>query len=137
MAIRSLILCPATAQNLKPFSLMPRQISKLPERYVVSAQFAQSVYQVRSHVRNLVGFGVANYSKMALLSKQSAKLGDHELLPKNLKRSDQVAFLIGAILALIAIKTEPDGNLLITTACFLIGGTTSLVAWKALRKFIK
>lgn len=74
---------------------------------------------------------------MALLSKQSAKLGDHELLPKNLKRSDQVAFLIGAILAVIAIKTEPDGNLLVTTVCFLIGGTSSLLAWKVLKKLAK
>jgi hypothetical protein len=131
------MLCHATVQNLKPSSPMPKQISRLLKRYAVSVQFAPSVYQVRSHARNLVAFGAASYLKKALLSKQSAKLGDHELRPKNLKRSDQVAFLIGAILAVIAIKTEPDGNLLVTTVCFLIGGTSSLLAWKVLNKFTK
>jgi hypothetical protein len=71
------MLCPATAQNLKPSSLMPRQISKLLKRFVVSARCEPSVYLARSHVRNLAVFGAANYLKMALLSKQSAKLVAH------------------------------------------------------------
>jgi hypothetical protein len=70
-------------QNLKPSSLMPKQISKLLKRYVVSVQCEPSVYLARSHVRNQLVFGVANYLKMALLSKQSAKLGAHALLLEN------------------------------------------------------
>jgi hypothetical protein len=46
---------------------------------VVSVQFVPSVYLVRSHVRNLAVFGAANYLKMVLLFKQSAKLVDHAL----------------------------------------------------------
>jgi hypothetical protein len=41
-----------------------------------------SVYLARSHVRSQWVFGAANYLKMVLLSKQSAKLGDHALLLK-------------------------------------------------------
>jgi hypothetical protein len=73
------MLCPATAQNLKPSSQMPKQILKLLKRYVVSVQFVPSVYLVRSHVRNQLVFGVENYLKMVSLSKQSAKLVDHAL----------------------------------------------------------
>jgi len=56
---------------------------------------------------------------------------------KNPDKSESIVFLVGAAIAVFAIKTEPDGNLLVTTACFLIGGTTSLVAWKALKKLFK
>jgi hypothetical protein len=46
----------------------------------------------------------------------------------------KIAFIIGATLGVIAIKTEPDGNLLVTTMCALIGGTLSVITWKLLKK---
>ena len=55
---------------------------------------------------------------------------------KNLDKSESVVFLVGAVIAVIAIKTEPDGNLLVTTTCFLFGGTFALIAWKILKKII-
>ncbi len=55
---------------------------------------------------------------------------------KNLDKSESVVFLVGAATAVIAIKTEPDGNLLVTTTCFLFGGTFALIAWKILKKII-
>jgi len=54
--------------------------------------------------------------------------------PKNLDKSESIVFLVGAAIAVIAIKTEPDGNLLVTTACFLIGGTFALIALKLFKK---
>jgi hypothetical protein len=47
---------------------------------VVSVQFGPSVYLARSHVRNQLVFGAANYLKMVLLFKQSAKLVAHASL---------------------------------------------------------
>jgi hypothetical protein len=55
---------------------------------------------------------------------------------KNPEKSESIVFLVGAAIAVIAIKTEPDGNLLVTTTCFLFGGTFALVAWKLLKKII-
>jgi hypothetical protein len=55
---------------------------------------------------------------------------------KNLDKSESVVFLVGAAIAVIAIKTEPDGNLLVTTTCFVFGGTFALIAWKILKKII-
>ena len=55
---------------------------------------------------------------------------------KNPEKSESIVFLVGAAIAVIAIKTEPDGNLLVTTTCFLFGGTFALVAWKLLKKMI-
>ena len=55
---------------------------------------------------------------------------------KNLDKGESVVFLVGAAIAVIAIKTEPDGNLLVTTTCFLFGGTFALIAWKILKKII-
>jgi hypothetical protein len=55
---------------------------------------------------------------------------------KNPYKSESIVFLVGAAIAVIAIKTEPDGNLLVTTTCFLFGGTFALVAWKLLKKII-
>lgn len=55
---------------------------------------------------------------------------------KNPDKSESIVFLVGAAIAVIAIKTEPDGNLLVTTTCFLFGGTFALVAWKLLKKMI-
>jgi len=55
---------------------------------------------------------------------------------KNPDKSEPIVFLVGAAIAVIAIKTEPDGNLLVTTTCFLFGGTFALVAWKLLKKII-
>ena len=55
---------------------------------------------------------------------------------KNPDKSESIVSLVGAAIAVIAIKTEPDGNLLVTTTCFLFGGTFALVAWKLLKKII-
>jgi hypothetical protein len=55
---------------------------------------------------------------------------------KNLDKSESVVFLVGAVIAVIAIKTEPDGNLLVTTTCFLFGGTFALIAWNISKKII-
>ena len=49
-------------------------------------------------------------------------------------RSNRLAFIIGAILGTIAIKTQPDGNLLVTTVCALMGGSLTLAAWALLKK---
>ena len=64
----------------KPFT--GSQISKLPKLYVVNVQCVPSVYLVRYLVRSLAVFGAANYSKMVLLFKQSAKLVAHASLLK-------------------------------------------------------
>ena len=47
-------------------------------------------------------------------------------LPKA-NRGNRLAFLIGAIIGVIAIKTQPDGNLLVTTVCALIAGLFALI----------
>jgi hypothetical protein len=51
-----------------------------------------------------------------------------------LDRDSRLAFIIGAILGTITIKTQPDGNLLVTTVCALIGGSITLIAWALLKK---
>jgi hypothetical protein len=51
-----------------------------------------------------------------------------------LNRSNRFAFIIGAILGTIAIKTQPDGNLLVTTVCALMGGSITLTVWIILNK---
>jgi hypothetical protein len=51
-----------------------------------------------------------------------------------LTRANKLAFIVGAILGTIAIKTQPDGNLLVTTVCALIAGSISLTAWNLLKK---
>jgi hypothetical protein len=51
-----------------------------------------------------------------------------------LDRGNRLAFLIGAILGVLAIKTQPDGNLLVTTVCAVIAGTFSLIIWNLLKK---
>ena len=53
---------------------------KAAKALVVSVQCEPSVYLARSHVRNQLVFGVANYSKMVLLFRQSAKLVAHASL---------------------------------------------------------
>lgn len=49
-------------------------------------------------------------------------------------RSNRIAFIVGAIAGIFAIKTQPDGNLLVTTVCALIAGACSLIAWVVLRR---
>lgn len=49
-------------------------------------------------------------------------------------RDNRLTFIIGAILATIAIKTQPDGNPLATTLCALIADSISLTAWILLKK---
>jgi hypothetical protein len=51
-----------------------------------------------------------------------------------LNRSNRLAFIIGAILGTIAIKTQPDGNLLVTTVCALMGGSITVSVWILLNK---
>jgi|GEM_PF-3217327 len=51
-----------------------------------------------------------------------------------LDRDSRLAFIIGAILGTIAIKTQPDGNLLVTTVCALMGGSITFIAWALLKK---
>ncbi|CAB4794689.1 unannotated protein [freshwater metagenome] len=51
-----------------------------------------------------------------------------------LNRSNRLAFIIGAILGTIAIKTQPDGNLLVTTVCALMGGSITFTVWTLLKK---
>ena len=48
---------------------------------------------------------------------------------------NKIAFVIGATLGVIIIKREPDGNLLVTSVCALIGGTGVLALWKLIRLF--
>lgn len=52
-----------------------------------------------------------------------------------LDRGNRLAFYIGAALGVIAIRTQPDGNLLVTTVCALIAGTFSLTIWSLLKRF--
>jgi hypothetical protein len=49
-------------------------------------------------------------------------------------KSDQIVMLLGAIAAVLWIKQEPDGNLLVTSVCALIGGSISLGIWRFIKK---
>ena len=49
-------------------------------------------------------------------------------------QSNRFAFIVGAILGVMAIKTQPDGNLLVTTVCALMGGSITLTVWILLNK---
>jgi len=49
-------------------------------------------------------------------------------------RGSKIAFLIGAIIGVAAIKTQPDGNLLVTSVCALISGTFALGVWLLLKR---
>jgi hypothetical protein len=48
------------------------------KRSAAIAQCNVHVCKVRSLAKNLLGYGAANYSKMAKSSQQSERLGDHE-----------------------------------------------------------
>lgn len=52
-------------------------------------------------------------------------------------RGSKVTFLIGAIIGVVAIKTQPDGNLLVTSVCALISGTIALGLWLLLTYLMK
>jgi hypothetical protein len=45
----------------------------------------------------------------------------------------KIAFVIGSTIGVIIIKREPDGNLLVTTVCALLGGTGVLAIWKLIK----
>ena len=49
-------------------------------------------------------------------------------------QSNRFAFIVGAILGVMAIKTQPDGNLLVTTVCALMGGSITFTVWILLNK---
>jgi hypothetical protein len=49
-------------------------------------------------------------------------------------KSDQIVMLLGAFAAVLWIKQEPDGNLLVTSMCALIGGSVSLGIWRLIRR---
>lgn len=53
---------------------------------------------------------------------------------KKLGASNRVFFLIGAISGVIAIKTQPDGNLLVTSVCALMGGMALLIISLLIKK---
>lgn len=48
----------------------------------------------------------------------------------------RIAFVIGATIGVIIIKREPDGNLLVTSVCALMGGTTALFLWKLIKYYL-
>jgi len=48
-------------------------------------------------------------------------------------KSDQIVMVLGAFAAVVWIKQEPDGNLLVTSVCALIGGSVSLVTWRLIK----
>lgn len=52
-------------------------------------------------------------------------------------RGSKVTFIIGAIIGVAAIKTQPDGNLLVTSVCALISGTFALGLWLLLTYLMK
>jgi hypothetical protein len=49
-------------------------------------------------------------------------------------KSDQIVMLLGAFAAVLWIKQEPDGNLLVTSMCALIGGSVSLGIWRLIKR---
>ena len=49
-------------------------------------------------------------------------------------KSDQIVMLVGAFTAVLWIKQEPDGNLLVTSVCALIGGIVSLGIWRLIKR---
>jgi hypothetical protein len=52
-------------------------------------------------------------------------------------KSDQIVMLLGAFTAVLWIKQEPDGNLLVTSVCALIGGSVSLAIWRLIKRFLR
>ena len=48
--------------------------------------------------------------------------------------SNKIAFFIGATIGVIIIKREPDGNLLVTSVCALLGGSGALAIWKLIKR---
>jgi ABC-type uncharacterized transport system permease subunit len=52
-------------------------------------------------------------------------------------KSDQIVMLLGAFAAVLWIKQEPDGNLLVTSVCALIGGSVSLGIWRLIKGFLR
>jgi hypothetical protein len=52
-------------------------------------------------------------------------------------KSDQIVMLLGAFAAVLWIKQEPDGNLLVTSMCALIGGSVSLGIWRLIKRFLR
>jgi hypothetical protein len=51
-------------------------------------------------------------------------------------KSDQIVMLLGAFAAVLWIKQEPDGNLLVTSVCALIGGSVSLGLWWLIKRLL-
>jgi prophage tail gpP-like protein len=51
-------------------------------------------------------------------------------------KSDQIVMLLGAFAAVLWIKQEPDGNLLVTSVCALIGGNVSLGLWWLVKRLL-
>jgi hypothetical protein len=45
----------------------------------------------------------------------------------------KIAFVIGATIGVIIIKREPDGNLLVTSVCAMLGGIVGLFLWKLVK----
>lgn len=58
-------------------------------------------------------------------------------LYNRVSRGSKVTFLIGAIIGVAAIKTQPDGNLLVTSVCAFISGTIVLGLWQLLTYLMK
>ncbi len=54
---------------------------------------------------------------------------------QKVSKGSKIAFAIGAIIGVILIKREPDGNLLVTNVCALMGGTSALLIWKLFKFF--
>ena len=52
-------------------------------------------------------------------------------------KSDQIVMVLGAFAAVLRIKQEPDGNLLVTSICALIGGIISLGSWRLTKRFLR
>jgi hypothetical protein len=48
----------------------------------------------------------------------------------------RIAFVIGATIGVIIIKREPDGNLLVTSVCALMGGASALLLWKLIKYYL-
>ena len=51
-----------------------------------------------------------------------------------LKRSDKIAFILGAFAGMVVIKTQPDGNLLVTSVFTMGTGSIMLSLWVGLKK---
>jgi hypothetical protein len=53
-----------------------------------------------------------------------------------LAKSDQIVMLFGAFTAVFWIKQEPDGNLLVTSLCALVGASISLGIWRLMKSMV-